>query len=217
MEGTGPLLLLGGTFDPVHFGHLRPGEEVRQRVGAERVVLVPSGEPPHRTAPKTPAAHRLAMTRKAVSGHPTLGVLDWEAEASGPSYTVRTLEWLRERLGERPILIIIGSDAFTQLNHWHQWERMLELTHIAAVRRPGTSLEALDPELSGALEGRWTKDPAVLHERPAGSVMAFDVTRLDISATAIRTMVAAGESPRFLLPQQVEEYISAHGLYRQEP
>ncbi|SCX98862.1 nicotinate-nucleotide adenylyltransferase [Thiohalorhabdus denitrificans] len=217
LGGEGPLLLMGGTFDPVHYGHLRPAEEVRQRVGAERVVLVPSGEPPHRAAPKTPAAHRLAMTRAAVAGFPTLGVLDWEVQAAGPSYTVRTLEWLRERLGRRPILIIIGSDAFTQLNHWHQWERMLDLTHIAAVRRPGTSLEALEPELARALEGRWTESPAVFHEQPAGAVMAFDVTRLDISATAIREMVGAGASPRFLLPHQVEEYLSAHGLYRQEP
>jgi len=214
LAGDGPLLLFGGTFDPIHLGHLRPAEEVRQRVGAERVVLVPCGDPPHRPAPGTSGEHRLAMARAAVRGRPTVEVLDWEVRASGPSYTVRTLEWLREHLGPRPILTIIGSDAFTQLHHWYQWERMLELTHIAAVRRPGTSVEALESPLAEALAPRWTDDPATFREQPAGAVMPFDVTRLDISATAIRQCVAEGHSPRFLLPRDVEEYITEHGLYR---
>ena len=214
LAGEGPLLLFGGTFDPIHLGHLRPAEEVRQRVGAERVMLVPCGDPPHRPPPGTSGEHRLAMAQAAVRGRATVEVLDWEVRASGPSYTVRTLEWLRERLGSRPILTIIGSDAFTQLHHWYQWERLLELTHIAAVRRPGTAVDALESPLAEALADRWTEDAATLWQQSAGAVMAFDVTRLDISATAIRASVAAGKSPRFLIPRDVEEYITAHGLYR---
>jgi nicotinate-nucleotide adenylyltransferase len=211
------LLLLGGTFDPVHFGHLRPAEEVRVALGAERVVLVPCGDPPHREAPETPADHRLAMARAAAEGRPTVEVLDWEVRSEGPSYTVRTLEWLRERLGRRPIVTIIGSDAFTQLHHWHQWERLIDLTHVAAVRRPGTALAELESPLAEALDGRWRDTPADIHAEPGGRVMAFDVTRLDISATAIRELVAAGRSPRFLLPRSVEEYLTTHDLYRDQP
>ncbi len=215
LAGTGPLVLLGGTFDPIHFGHLRAGEEVRAAVGAERLVLVPCGDPPHRPDPHTSAGHRLAMTRAAVEGEDTVAVLDWEVRSEGPSYTVRTLAWLRERLGDRPILIIVGTDAFSQLHHWHQWERLLEMAHIAAVRRPGNPLEALDPPLAEALAARWVEEPAAFREAPAGRVRVFDVTRLDISATAIRSMVAAGGSPRFLVPKTVEDYLAAHELYRQ--
>jgi nicotinate-nucleotide adenylyltransferase len=210
-------VLLGGTFDPVHFGHLRPAEEVRVALGAEHVALVPCGDPPHRAAPDTPAEHRLAMVQAAVEDRPTLAVLDWEVRSEGPSYTVRTLEWLRERLGWRPIVTIIGSDAFTQLHHWHQWERLIELTHVAAVRRPGTALSELESPLAEALAGRWSEHPADLRREPGGRVMAFDVTRLDISATAIRELVAAGQNPRFLLPRTVEDYLATHGLYRDQP
>ena len=215
LAGSGPLVLLGGTFDPVHFGHLRAGEEVRAAVGAERLLLVPCGDPPHRPAPHTSAGHRLAMSRAAAEDEPTVAVLDWEVRAEGPSYTVRTLEWLRERLGERPILIIVGTDAFVQLHHWHQWERLLEMAHIAVVRRPGADLDGVEPPLAEAVRGRWLSDPAVFAESPAGWVRAFDVTRLDISATAIRGMVGGGGSPRFLVPRKVEEYLAAHDLYRQ--
>ena len=228
---------MGGTFDPVHFGHLRPAEEVRAALGAERAVLVPCGDPPHRDAPDTPAEHRLAMAETAAEGRPTLAVLDWEVRSAGPSYTVRTLEWLRERLGRRPIVTIIGSDAFTKLHHWHQWERLIDLTHVAAVRRPGipaessqsgpgsgglpssqagTALAGLESPLAEALEGRWCDTPAAIHAEPGGRVMAFDVTRLDIRATAIRELTAAGRSPRFLLPRSVEEYLTTHGLYRDQ-
>ncbi len=217
LRGEGPLPLLGGTFDPIHFGHLRPAEEVRAALGAERFLLIPCGDPPHRDSPLTSAEHRLALTRAAVEGREAAEVLDWEVRAEGPSYTVRTLEWLRERLGRRPIVTMIGSDAFTQLHHWHQWQRLLELTHIAALRRPGAPLQSLEEPLATALAGRWAQRPEDLAEEPAGRVMAFDVTRLDISATEIRQLVAAGRSPRFLLPRTAEDYIAAHELYRQAP
>jgi len=216
LAGDGPLVLMGGTFDPVHFGHLRPAEEVRVALGAERVVLVPCGDPPHRAAPDTPAEHRLAMARAAAADHATLSVLDWEVRTEGPSYTVLTLEWLRERLGRRPIVTIMGSDTFTHLHHWHQWERLIDLTHIAAVRRPGTPIGEPESPLAEALAGRWTDNPADLEQAGGGRVMAFDVTRLDISATAIRELTAAGQSPRFLLPRNVEAYLDTHELYRDQ-
>ena len=206
----GPVVLLGGTFDPVHFGHLRTAEEVRRTLGAERFLLVPSGEPPHRPTPRTPAAHRLAMAEAAVMDRPEAAVLGWEVAAEGPSYTVRMLEWLRERLGNRSVSIIVGSDAFTGLHQWHQWPRLLELAHIVTVRRPGTGWTELESPLAEAVADRWTDDPAVLARSAAGAVLALEVTRLDISATAIR----AGAGPAFLVPSNVEHYIDTHDLYR---
>ncbi len=208
--GEGPLLWLGGTFDPIHFGHLRPAEEVREALGAHRALLIPCGDPPHRVSPRASAEHRLAMVHAAVKGRPTMDVLDWEVHAEGLSYTVRTLEWLRER----PIITMIGSDAFIQLHHWHQWERLLDLTHIAVLRRGGVPLHPLEEPLAEALATRWVDRLEKLVQGPAGWVRAFDVTRLDISATQIRELIAAGQSPRFLLPRTAEDYIATHELYR---
>lgn len=211
---AGPFLFLGGTFDPLHFGHLRPAEEVRQALGLDRVWLIPAGDPPHREPPGATGSERLAMVASAVADYPTLGVLDWEVSAEGPSYTVRTLGWLRERLGEVPVITIMGSDAFVQLDRWHRWGGLLERGHIAVVRRPGASLDGMSTELEAALDGRWCGNPTGLLEGPAGRVAALEVTRLDISATAVRELVAAGRSPRFLVPGAVEAHIRAGGLYQ---
>jgi nicotinate-nucleotide adenylyltransferase len=134
--------------------------------------------------------------------------------ADGPSYTVRTLEWLREHLGERPVSIIVGSDAFAALHHWHQWRRLLELAHIVTVRRPGSDWQALPSPLAEAVADRWVDDPGPLTAHSAGSVLALEVTRLDISATAIRRGAAEGRSPAYLVPSNVESYIDSHDLYR---
>ena len=209
----GPLLFLGGTFDPLHFGHLRPAEEVRQALGLDRVWLVPAGDPPHRETPGATGPERLAMVETAVAEYPTLGVLDWEVTSEGPSYTVRTLGWLRERLGREPVITIMGSDAFVGLDRWYRWEELLERGHVAVVRRPGADLAGMSPELEAALAGRWCEEPADLLTAPAGRVAVLEVTRLDVSATAIRGLVAAGRSPRFLAPESVESHIWAHGLY----
>lgn len=215
-SAEGPLLVFGGTFDPIHFGHLRAAEEVRQMLQAEQVLLVPAGDPPHRSPPRTSGAHRLAMVQSAVAAERGFTVLDWEVRSQGPSYSVKTLGWLRERFGSWSIVFIMGSDAFEQLHTWYQWQRLLELAHIAVVQRPGTPLDPLVPSLGQALRGRWAETAAELGQSPGGRVVVFEITRLDISATAIRSLVSRGHSPRFLLPQAVEDYIGEHELYQDE-
>jgi nicotinate-nucleotide adenylyltransferase len=153
------------------------------------------------------------MAHAAAAEYPTLGVLDWEVAAEGPSYTVRTLGWLRERLGEVPVITIMGSDAFVKLDQWHRWPELLARGSIAVVRRPGTELAGMSDELQSALAGRWCQRPGELLAAPAGRVAALEVTRLDISATAVRGLVSAGRSPRFLVPGSVEAHIHGAGLY----
>ena len=219
-QTEGPVGLLGGTFDPIHFGHLRLAEEAREALGLAELRLVPAGEPPHRGAPRCPGEHRLAMARLAVEGNPQLTVDDSEVRASGPSYTVLTLERLRAQLGPaRPIVLILGADAFEGLPKWHRWEALFELAHIAVANRPGYAPHGrrwpavLSPELDAACAGRRVATAAELAHTPAGHLLPFDMTPLAISATQIRELLAGPHSARYLLPDPVLDYIAAHSLY----
>ena len=216
-----PLGLLGGTFDPIHHGHLRLAEEAREALGLARVRLIPAGQPPHRSSPRSLAAHRLAMTRLAIAGNPLLEVDDGEVLASTRSYTVLTLERLRSELGSRqPLVLILGADAFEGLPSWHRWTELLGLTHIAIANRPGYAPHGrrwpgtLSAELDAACAGRIGEDGAALATSPAGRVVPFDMTPLAISASLIRDLFAGGHSVRYLLPDPVLDYIDKHSLYR---
>ena len=216
-----PVGLLGGTFDPIHLGHLRLAEEARESLGLGQLRLIPSGQPPHRDAPTTPAEDRLAMVRLAAEGNPGLMVDDGEVRARQKSYTVLTLERLRAELGpSRPLVLILGADAFEGLPGWHRWESLIDLAHIAVANRPGFAPHGrhwpgtLSPALEAACRGRLGKDPALLAGSPAGRVVAFDMTPLAISASLIRDLLKAGHSARYLLPEPVLNYIQAHRLYR---
>ncbi|MFT3759942.1 nicotinate-nucleotide adenylyltransferase [Thauera sp.] len=215
-----PLGLLGGTFDPIHFAHLRLAEEAREALGLERVRLIPAGQPPHRGDPGSTAEDRLAMTRLAAAGNEGLEVDDGEVRAEQKSYTVLTLERLRTDLGpRRPLVLILGADAFEGLPQWHRWQELFSLAHIAVANRPGYSPHArrwpatLSPELAALCEGRHTSDPAELRAAPAGRIIPFDMTPLAISATLIRDLIGHGHSARYLLPDSVLDYIGANGLY----
>ncbi|QID16635.1 nicotinate-nucleotide adenylyltransferase [Nitrogeniibacter mangrovi] len=216
-----PVGLLGGTFDPIHFGHLRLAEEARETLGLAQMRLIPAGEPPHRDTPRSPARHRLAMARLAVAGNPGLQVDDIEIRHAGPSYSVLTLSRLREQLGPtRPLVLVLGADAFEGLATWHRWEELFELTHIAVANRPGHSPhgrrwpQVLSPELAAACDGRMLADAAALRAAPAGGILPFDMTPLAISATLIRDLLHHGHSARYLLPDPVLDYIAAQHLYR---
>lgn len=215
-EATAPLGLLGGTFDPIHYGHLRLAEEAREALGLGAVRLIPAGQPPHRGEPASTAADRLAMARLAAAGNPALEVDAGEVMAARPSYTVLTLARLRAELGaQRPLVLILGADAFAGLPSWHRWEELFGLAHIAVANRPGyDGLATLPPALAAACAGRLRTDPAVLRRAPAGSVIPFSMTPLAISASLIRARVGAGRSVRYLLPPEVVDYIAAHALYR---
>ncbi|MDY0011751.1 MAG: nicotinate-nucleotide adenylyltransferase [Rhodocyclaceae bacterium] len=218
---SGPIGIVGGTFDPIHYGHLRLAEEARETLGLSSVHLIPSGQPPHRSAPRTPALLRLELARLAVAGNPALEVDGLEVESPDPSYTVLTLEALRQRLGpSQPLVLILGADAFEGLPTWYRWHELLALAHIAVANRPGYAPhgrrwpDVQSPELAAACTGRIGRDPAVLRLAPAGRVVTFDMTPLAISASLIRDLLRTGHSARYLLPDGVLDYIQTHGLYR---
>ena len=216
-----PIGVLGGTFDPIHTGHLRLAEEAREALGLGSVRLIPAGQPPHRGEPGSTAEDRLAMARLAAAGNPGFSVDDGEVRARQKSYTVLTLERLRAELGpQRSLVLILGADAFAGLPTWHRWTDLFALAHIAVANRPGYAPHGrrwpatLSPELDAACAGRHTADPEDLRHAPAGRVVPFDMTPLAISASLIRDLVRNGHSARYLLPESVLDYIAAHHLYR---
>lgn len=215
--GPAPLGVLGGTFDPIHLGHLRLAEEAREALGLGGVRLIPAGHPPHRGEPGSTAGDRLAMVRLAAAGNPAFAVDDGEVRARRKSYTVPTLERLRGELGpQRPLVLILGADAFAGLPAWHRWTELFALAHIAVANRPGYAAHARQwpAALDAACRDRHTADPAALRAAPAGRVISFDMTPLAISASLIRDLVGQGRSARYLLPESVLDYIAAHHLYR---
>ena len=210
-----PIGIFGGTFDPIHFGHLRLAEEMAEAIGLERVLFIPAGQPPHRGAPHTAAPHRLEMVRRAIAGNPLFSVDAREVESPRPSYTVDTLAALRAELGfEQPLWLLLGADAFLELPTWHEWQQLFKLAHIAVAARPGAQLmqsDAMPDVLKNEVSQR--QGAAGSDTSPAGSVLLLQMTPLDISATAIRDTLARHGSARYLLPDPVLDYIHEHQLY----
>lgn len=209
--------LFGGTFDPVHFGHLRLAEEAHQHLGLAEVRWIPAGQPKHRVAPEVTGRHRLDMVRLAVAGNPVFVIDDAEVESEAPSYTVPTLERLRSiEGGERPLVLLLGADAFAGLSTWHRWHELFGLAHIAVSHRPGFPVElaSLPQEVALEFAARRIEDPRYFAKAPAGAVATFAMTQLAISATQIRRLLSNGQSPRYLLPDAVIDYIDRHQLYR---
>jgi nicotinate-nucleotide adenylyltransferase len=210
-----PLGILGGTFDPIHNAHLRLAEEAITALGLSSVRLIPAGRPTHRAEPFATAAQRLAMVELAAAGNPQLEVDPTEVQSDAPSYTVPTLERLRQELGpQRPLVLILGADAFVGLASWHRWQDLIDLAHIGVANRPGHVLETAGwPPALGALWRERLGGADALKTAPAGRIVPFEITPLDISATAIRAMLSRNESPRYLLPDPLMDYIALHHLY----
>jgi nicotinate-nucleotide adenylyltransferase len=205
--------ILGGTFDPIHYGHLRPAREARAALQLDTLNLVPAAEPPHRHAPVASAGQRLAMARLALEEFPELSVDDRELRMGGPSYTVRTLESFRAEWGDTvPLCLLMGSDAFEGLTSWHQWQRLPELAHVVVLQRPGWDEGPED--LPSWCRGRVCEGPGELRQAPAGRVYFLAVSPQDISATALRRDIAAGIDVSRKLPGAVLKYIREQGLYR---
>jgi nicotinate-nucleotide adenylyltransferase len=217
LSGFAPIGLLGGTFDPIHFGHLRLAQELADALSLVRVRFIPSGTPPHRDAPKVTSAHRLQMVRIAIAGNPLFEVDDRETRREGISYTYDTLTELREELGERPLCLLMGADAFAALTTWHRWQELFDLAHVVIAHRPGFRLQELQAALPAPLRKIYLKrldgTPGMLRAH-AGSVLAREITALDISATRIRALLAQGASPRYLAPEPVLDYIDHNHLYK---
>jgi nicotinate-nucleotide adenylyltransferase len=213
-----PLALLGGTFDPVHYGHLRLADDVQRALDLPDLRLVPTGDPPHRSVPHASAPHRVAMLELARLEFTRLGIDTREVARGGKSYTVQTLESLRAEFPGRPLAWIVGADAFLGLPSWHRWDELFDLAHLIVVGRPGVDTRlALPATLAPEWSARLATDPAALRAAPAGAIYRQDVTPQPISATAIRTALARGAagfaSVRGLLPDRVLAYIGRNGLY----
>jgi nicotinate-nucleotide adenylyltransferase len=209
-----PVGILGGTFDPVHHGHLRLALEAHESLRLESVRLIPLRLPPHRDPPVASSAQRLAMLHAAVSGEPALRVDDRELRRDAVSYTVDTLLSLRAELGEEiPLCLLLGMDAFRALDTWHRWQGLIELAHLVVASRPDAVLPETGPvhELLGE---RHTHNLNDLHRKPAGYVFRQPIPPLDISASHIRALIAAGRNPRYLLPEGAIAIINQHRLYR---
>lgn len=204
--------ILGGTFDPVHFGHLRAAVEARDKLMIDDLRLIPTGRPAHRARPVATPEQRLEMARLAIEGCSGLRVDDREVQRPGVSWMVDTLSEIREEIGDAPLLLLIGQDAANALDRWHQWRRLFELAHIVVMRRPEAHFHC-GGELREQIETRRTADLGELGRAGAGCVLSLEVTQLDISSTFIRDLLSQGRSPRFLLPQDVVGYIRAQGLY----
>ena len=200
-----PLAILGGTFDPVHNAHLRVAWEAAERLDAE-VRLIPANVPPHRDQPVASARERAAILRAALAGQDRLVLDERELGREGLSWTIDTLIELRDEIGaERPLVLLVGADAFLGLPSWHRWGEMFDYAHIGVLTRPGHEIGTLPTELRIKVASRRTNDPGALRETPSGRVLPMPVTPLEISATWIRDVLAAGGEPRYLMPDSVIE------------
>lgn len=206
--------VLGGTFDPIHFGHLRPALDVLQALPLKEIRFVPLRVAVHRTQPVATAAQRLAMVRAAVAGQRGFVADARELHREGGSYTYDTLASLRAEVGPKlPICLLTGLDAFGDLPTWYRWKEIADLAHLVVMRRPRSGTPD-NPQLRHWMEPRLTSRRDDLGRAPGGLVFLQDVTQLDISSTAIRSRIARGLSPRFLLPESVLAIIDRDGLYR---
>jgi len=205
--------VLGGTFDPVHIGHLRGALEVAETLALDELRLTPSARPPHRDTPQVSAKDRLAMVKCAVAGVAPLVVDARELQRDKPSYTIDTLELMRAELAAQDqVFLVLGWDAFCGLPTWHRWEELLQHCHILVLQRPDADSEPPDA-LRNLLAARSVSDPLAL-KGPSGQIAFVWQTPLAVSATQIRQLLASGKSVRFLVPDAVLAYIDAHGLYR---
>jgi nicotinate-nucleotide adenylyltransferase len=213
MKPHTPIAILGGTFDPVHIGHLRVAWEAAEAFAAQ-VRLIPAHVPPHRPAPVADAAQRVRMLQLALAGQDRLQLDTRELERAGPSYTVDTLTSLRAEHGAAcSLILLLGADAFAGLPTWHRWRDLFDLAHIALLTRPGHTSE-WPAELAAIVAKRRVAQASLLGEAPAGRIFELPVTPLEISASQIRTLLAAGSEPRWLLPDALLADPATLAVYR---
>jgi nicotinate-nucleotide adenylyltransferase len=209
----GSMGIFGGTFDPIHFGHLRSAFEMLQALRFDEVRFMPAGSPPHRGAPVADPELRLKMVRVATEGQQGFVVDDRELQRDGPSYSVDTLTALRSEFPLTPLALMIGMDAFLGLPKWYHWREILQLSHIVVAHRPGWRAPDMGP-LGELLTDRGTHRIGDLHQARSGHIYIHDVTQLEISSTEIRELVAAGRDPRYLMPDSVRAVIRESGCYQ---
>ena len=203
---TGTLAVMGGAFDPVHYGHLRTAVELIERLEFDELRFIPSANPPHRERHIAIATDRVRMLRAAIQGLPLCKIDEREINRQGPSWSVLTLEELRAEQPDRSLCMVTGMDAFLGLPDWHRWQDIFELAHVVVAWRPGFELP-VDGVLGELLKERLSSRAADLHESLAGRIFVADVTQLEISSSAIRARLQASASVDFLLPPAVLDVI----------
>lgn len=215
-DRAAPVGVLGGTFDPIHLGHLGLARDALAELGLARVRFIPAGQPVHRGSPGATAEQRLAMTRLALAGQARFELDEAEVLSPAPSYTVPTLERLRIEFGhDCPLVLLMGVDAFAGLQAWHRWRELFDLAHVGVATRPGHVLDpaSLDAGLAQEFAARRAGAEA-LQAGAAGRIVCFAIEPQDISATRIREQIRTGAHPGALVPEPVLDYIETHSLYR---
>ncbi|MBT8086537.1 MAG: nicotinate-nucleotide adenylyltransferase [Gammaproteobacteria bacterium] len=207
-----PLGIFGGTFDPIHYGHLRTAFEMLQALRFDEVRIMPCSDPPHRGKTYAPAAERFRMVQLAIAGQAGLVADDRELRRDGPSYTIDTLLSLRGEFPQRSLGLIVGMDAFLGLPDWYRWQDILDVAHIVVAHRPGWRAPDIGP-LGDLITERGTHRVDDLHDSKHGRIHIHAVTQLEISSSDIRELVAAGRDPRFLMPDAVCASIRETGCY----
>lgn len=208
--------IFGGTFDPIHFGHLRPALELYEQLNLQRMLMLPCAVPAHRPQPSVTMEQRLAMLKLAVGNEPRFEIDIRELKRGGTSYMTDTLHSLRKEVGRKPLCLCLGLDAFLGLPGWHRWQELLDLSHIVVAHRPGWTLdmESIAPELQRLMAVHLHDSDVSQCDRPAGAIVLQPVTQLAISATDIRERISSGRSARYLMPEPVWNYIQKEKLYR---
>lgn len=212
MNTTGPIGVFGGTFDPVHYGHLRTAFEMLQALKLAEVRFIPCGDPPHRGHTFADARQRLSMVEAAIAGQPGFVCDDRELRRDGLSYSYDTLASLRAEFPGRSLGLIVGMDAFLGLPRWHRWDEILDVAHIVVAHRPGWRAPDIGP-LGELLAECGTHRIDDLHEQTHGKIHIHAVTQLEISSTEIRELIEAGRDPRFLMPDGVRRVIAESACY----
>lgn len=209
-----PIGILGGTFDPVHNGHLTLATEVAEQLNLAEVRFIPAGRPPHRPAPFASSTERVDMLQLAISGNPRFSVDQREIPRAGTRYTVDTLNELRKEVGaSRPLCLLLGTDAFAGLATWRRWEELFTLAHVAVAQRPEFSLKNLPPVLAAEFTKRHAPSASTALHGPSGSIMVLEITPVDVSSSMIRDQLAKGAAVRDLLPPRVLDYIRINHVY----
>ncbi|MDX1561721.1 MAG: nicotinate-nucleotide adenylyltransferase [Gammaproteobacteria bacterium] len=202
--------LFGGTFDPVHVGHLRTAFELCERLGFDELRFIPAAVPPHRATPSAPIELRVRMIEAAIAGQAGLTLDLRELERAGPSYTVDTAASLRAEFPRHALCLLLGMDAFAELPSWHEWQRLLDLVNIVVAQRPGSSLPT-DGAVGRLLAERRVDSGS--DWQPSGQIVVLNVTQLEVSSTDLRASIRAGIEPRYLVPDAVAKIITEAGCY----
>ncbi|MBT4520032.1 MAG: nicotinate-nucleotide adenylyltransferase [Halieaceae bacterium] len=206
--------VFGGTFNPIHNGHLRSGLELIERLKLDQLRLMPSAIPPHRPTPACSAEHRAAMVELAVMGEERMVCDRRELQRPGRSYTIDSLEELRSEKGpDFSLCLVMGCDAVRDINSWHRWQKLLDYCHVIIIARPGWQLP-LAGEVSAWLSDNLQLDGTVIQQSPHGGILVEELRPQVISSTEIRVMLAQGLSTKYLLPERVIDYIHNYNLYK---